>query len=120
VRLGFGVRVLVLLASISLAALAGGRGVVMRRSARADAARAPDSAAAELRRLPTRVRPTGPRGTDDAGADKGGPWYVICGRHPGGYCSDPYFDFDTATSRAELHRRRSNHFGVSVSTTCPY
>jgi hypothetical protein len=119
-RLGFGARVIALLVVISLAALAGGHTLAMRRSARADAARARDSAAVEMRRLPTRVRPIGPPGADAKDDDKGGPWYVICGRHPGGYCSDPYFDFDTATSRAELHRRRTSHFGVGVSTTCPY
>jgi len=119
-RLGFGARVIALLAMISLAALAGGHTLAMRRSARADAERARDSAAVEMRRLPTRVRPIGPPGADAKDDDKGGPWYVICGRHPGGYCSDPYFDFDTATSRAELHRRRTSHFGVGVSTTCPF
>jgi hypothetical protein len=118
-RLVFVLRVIALLALATLSVVTLDRAVAARRKARAVAARAADSASLDVRRLPQRVKQAGPPGANDEEA-QGGPWYVICARHPGGYCSDPYFDFDTATTRAELHRRRMGHFGVGVATSCPY
>lgn len=120
-RLAFALRVIAFLAAVTFAIVAADRAVATRKKARAaDAARASDSPSLQLRRFPQRVRQAGPPGAQDEPAAQGGPWYVICARHPGGYCSDPFFDFDTATARAELHRQRMRHTGVGVATVCPF
>jgi hypothetical protein len=119
-RLGFAARVIACLALAALAAFALRRAMAVRNRTRVEAAQAADSAALATRRIPRRERQGVPPGADSANVAKGGPWYVICARHTGGYCSDPYFDFDTATARAEQHRRRMGLFCVGVSTSCPY
>ena len=119
-RLVFVARVVVFLAAVTLAGLAAQRTVAPRRSARAGPAHVRAAPPVAMQRLPTRVR----QGVDDArdatDAGRGGPWYVICAHHPGGYCSEPYFNFDTAMVRAESHRRRYDDIGVGVSTACPF
>lgn len=113
-------RVVVFLAAATLAGLAAQRAVASRRSERPDTARARAAAPVVMQRFPARVGQGGDLADDAARVGRGGPWYVICARHQSGYCSDPYFDFDTAMVRAESHRRRFNHVGVGVSTACPF